>query len=77
MKPKTLKTLATILPLMLLSLALQSCATPARSLPTTAQDNTKRLIERADFRLAAQAAPEWTKDALRTITKLETDLANK
>lgn len=67
--------LATIL---LWTLLLQGCQHFAKPvhLPTTPEDNSARLIARSDFRPAAQAAPEWVKDALRTITRLETEKAN-
>ena len=34
-------------------------------------DNAERLINRADFEAARQAAPEWCRDALKTINELE------
>ena len=34
-------------------------------------DNSKRLQGRADFPAAAMAAPEWVRDALKTINALE------
>lgn len=63
---------------MLLALALgtASCATRARSLPVTAQDNTAALISHPEFLKAAHAAPLWTDAALKTITRLEKELAN-
>ena len=62
--------------LLLWMLLLAGCQSHSTPLPVTAADNTARLIQRADFPLAARAAPDWCKDALRTITRLETDLAN-
>jgi hypothetical protein len=40
-------------------------------------NNAERLIARPDFRAAAQAAPEWCRDALKTINQLESDLERK
>ena len=40
-------------------------------------DNSKRLEARADFPQAAQAAPEWCRDALHTINALELELERK
>lgn len=37
-------------------------------------DNAKRLMERPDFPQAASAAPEWCRDALKTINSLERKL---
>ncbi len=37
-------------------------------------DNSKRLIERTDFDAARLAAPEWCRDALKTINALELEL---
>jgi len=34
-------------------------------------ENSRRLIARPDFAAAALAAPEWTRDALKTINQLE------
>ena len=34
-------------------------------------DNAERLINRPDFETARQAAPEWCRDALKTINELE------
>lgn len=45
-------------------------------LPTRAGDNTSALLAHPQFGAAAQAAPDFTKQALRTITRLETELAN-
>lgn len=40
-------------------------------------DNSRRLQEREDFRAAATAAPEWVRDALKTINRLEFELERK
>ena len=34
-------------------------------------ENSQRLMDRPDFEAAAIAAPEWVKDALKTINELE------
>ncbi|RRJ96864.1 hypothetical protein Ga0100231_024160 [Opitutaceae bacterium TAV4] len=43
---------------------------------TTAKtyDNSARLIARPDFPVARDAAPEWCRDALKTINALEYEL---
>lgn len=61
--------------MLLLTLLLIGCRTVA-PLPVAAKDNTARLLAHPEFRAAAQAAPNFTKDAFRTITRLETELAN-
>jgi hypothetical protein len=56
------------------TLALLACLLLATSCASTkhhTQDSTARLIARPDFKPAVQAAPEWVRDALRTITQLE------
>ena len=37
-------------------------------------DNSARLVERQDFEAAKTAAPEWCRDALKTINALELEL---
>lgn len=37
-------------------------------------NNAERLINRADFEAARQAAPEWCRDALKTINYLEMEI---
>ena len=37
-------------------------------------ENAERLMNRPDFQPAAQAAPEWVRDALKTINALEEQL---
>lgn len=36
--------------------------------------NVERLLARPDFDAAAKAAPEWTRDSLKTVNGLEADL---
>jgi hypothetical protein len=40
-------------------------------------DNAARLLRRADFDAARAAAPEWCRDALKTINALEYELERK
>ena len=40
-------------------------------------DNAARLIARPDFDAARAAAPEWARDALKTINNLEYELERK
>jgi hypothetical protein len=37
-------------------------------------NNSRRLMERSDFTNAVVAAPEWCRDALKTINRLEKDI---
>jgi len=37
-------------------------------------ENAQRLMSREDFEPATQAAPEWVRDALKTINQLEEQL---
>jgi hypothetical protein len=58
-----------ILPLLLL---LAGCASAPVRL-----DNSRRLIDRPDFNAARAAAPEWCRDAHKTINALEAQLERK
>lgn len=40
-------------------------------------DNSQRLMSRPDFPAAVRAAPEWTRDALKTINALEMQIEAK
>jgi hypothetical protein len=40
-------------------------------------DNANRLMQRADFAAARAAAPEWCRDALKTINALEYELGRE
>lgn len=51
-------------------------ANAARSLPRTPTDYTAQLVKHPQFPAAAAVAPDFVKAALRTITELETDVAN-
>ena len=55
------KTLLLMLPLMMCG-----CLNP--------RDSAKRLMARDDFPQAASAAPEWCRDALKTVNRLEHEL---
>jgi hypothetical protein len=54
------------------ALALAGCSVPPVQL-----NHAERLMARPDFTAAAQAAPEWCRDALKTINLLEADLESK
>lgn len=41
---------------------------------TVKLDNAQRLIARPDFEAARDAAPEWCRDALKTINNLEYEI---
>lgn len=65
---------ALALALALAGFSLVGCASaPERSYATSA-GNVGRLLARPDFETAAKAAPEWTRDALKTVNGLEADL---
>lgn len=53
------------------ALLLGGCAMHAR------YDNAQRLIDRADFEAARVAAPEWCRDALKTINELELEIERR
>ena len=53
-----------------LALALSGCA-------SVHYDNSARLMQRPDFDAARAAAPEWCRDALKTINALEYELERK
>jgi hypothetical protein len=44
---------------------------------TTKLANSERLIAHPQFRAAAQAAPDFTREALKTINRLEYELERK
>lgn len=66
--------LARIGVMMLPLLMLGGCCT---RMPRMASDNTLPLLNHAEFKAAAQAAPNWASEALRTITRLETEVSNR
>lgn len=53
------------------ALLLGGCMTHVR------YDNAARLIGRADFEAARLAAPEWCRDALKTINELELEIERR
>ncbi len=53
----------------LLSLSLCLCGCVSKT-----YDNAARLMQRPDFDAARTAAPEWARDALKTINALEYEL---
>jgi hypothetical protein len=52
-------------------MCLTACVTPVRLA------NSQRLIQRPDFPAASQAAPEWCRDALKTINRLEAEIERR
>ena len=58
-----LRMLLSILPLLMLC----GCIAPRL-------ENTDRLMKRQDFSAAANAAPRWVEDALKTIAALEHEI---
>jgi hypothetical protein len=40
-------------------------------------DNSRRLMQRNDFEQAVRAAPEWVRDALKTINQLEHEIESQ
>jgi hypothetical protein len=59
----------------ILSLALAAALAGCASAPRL--DNAARLMRRADFPAAATVAPEWCRDALKTINALEHELERR
>ena len=57
-----------------LCLPLAGCATLA---PAVRLDNSARLMARPDFPKAKEAAPDWARDALKTINALELEIERK
>jgi hypothetical protein len=50
------------------------------SMPSCAHvklENSQRLMDRTDFRQAAEAAPDWVTDALLTIDQLEYEIERR
>lgn len=43
----------------------------------TKTESTKRLMERPDFPMAAEAAPEWVRAALKETARLEYELERR
>ena len=60
-----------------IALVILASLTTAGCWNTVSRDETARLIAHPEFTAAAKAAPNFTKDALRTITQLEYELAQK
>jgi hypothetical protein len=52
------------------------CLAGCASVPVRLE-NSARLIARPDFNAARAAAPEWCRDALKTINQLEYELERK
>ena len=60
-----------------LTLCLLLAALAGCQLPRPALNNSARLMSRPDFPAARTAAPEWCRDALKTINQLEFEIENK
>ena len=60
--------------LLALCLPLAGCATFT---PAVKLDNSARLMARPDFQQARAAAPDWAKDALKTINALEYEIERR
>lgn len=73
MKPThpTAKPAKTLLWTLGLTLLLCGCQTHARL------DNSRRLMARPDADQARQAAPEWVRDAMKTINALESEIERR
>lgn len=56
-------------------LALMLCA--GCLAPRVRLNNAERLMNRPDFEKAATAAPEWCRDALKTLNALERELERR
>ena len=56
-------------------LLLAGCAAPTQAILPTG--NVDRLIAHPQFTAAAKAAPEFTRDCLNAVARLEHDLANR
>lgn len=69
MKPSLVLVIVLVLALSFVS---SGCATAPVRL-----ENSARLIARPDFAAARAAAPEWCRDALKTINQLEHELERK
>ena len=55
-------------------LSLIAAAAALAGCSSVQRDNSARLIARPDFPAAKSAAPEWCRDALKTINALEAQL---
>ena len=54
-----------------LKIALLALLIPLTGCLNAKLENSQRLMDRPDFHAAAIAAPDWVKDALKTINELE------
>ncbi len=54
--------------MLLAMLVMSGCATEIK------MDNAQRLINHPEFSAAAKAAPNWTREALDTISRLEFEI---
>jgi len=60
--------------MLVLMVVMIGCATLRPPAPVIASQNVQRLQERPDAPEAVKAAPEWVRDALKTINALEGEL---
>lgn len=63
--------------LLLSALAAASALHTGCMAPPLRLDNSARLVVRPDFAAARAAAPEWCREALKTINQLEYQLESK
>lgn len=71
------KPVVSVMLCVMLLLLPSGCPTPPQPRqPMAMQDNVQRLLQHPQFKAAAQAAPEFTKEALDTIINLSLDRAN-
>lgn len=61
-----------LLTLLLTSIIVQGCLTPMQK-----RENVRRLADHPEFPAAAQAAPEFTREALKTVAELELELERR
>ena len=71
---KATQTGAALLAAGLLALSCLGCASAPSRDSGLSSGNVGRLLARTDFPDAAKAAPEWTRDSLKTVNSLEADL---
>ncbi len=71
---KATQTGAALLAAGLLAFSCLGCASAPSRDSGLSSGNVGRLLARPDFPDAAKAAPEWTRDSLKTVNSLEADL---
>ena len=68
---RKIKRLMKLLTALTLAILISGCNTHVRL------NNAERLINRADFDVARTTAPEWCRDALKTINELELEIERR